>query len=77
MIESLEEQAGVSRASSRLFPGSAGLYQCPTIVNNVETLCAVKHIVAMGGVNLRSWAREQHRHAHCEHQGPREEAVLF
>ena len=22
---------------------------CPTIVNNVETLCAVKHIVAMGG----------------------------
>ena len=26
-----------------------GLYQCPTIVNNVETLCAVKHIVAMGG----------------------------
>ena len=26
-----------------------GLYLCPTIVNNVETLCAVKHIVAMGG----------------------------
>ena len=26
-----------------------GLYQCPTIVNNVETLCDVKHIVAMGG----------------------------
>src|SRR5258707_8535152 len=22
---------------------------CPTIVNNVEPLCAVKHIVAMGG----------------------------
>src|SRR5436309_2973298 len=22
---------------------------CPTIVNNVETVCAVKHIVAMGG----------------------------
>jgi hypothetical protein len=22
---------------------------CPTIVNNVETLCNVKHIVAMGG----------------------------
>jgi NADH-quinone oxidoreductase subunit F len=26
-----------------------GLYQCPTIVNNVETLCHVKHIVRMGG----------------------------
>ena len=22
---------------------------CPTIVNNVETLCHVKHIIAMGG----------------------------
>jgi NADH-quinone oxidoreductase subunit F len=26
-----------------------GLYQCPTIVNNVETLCHVKHIADMGG----------------------------
>jgi NADH-quinone oxidoreductase subunit F len=25
-----------------------GLYMCPTIVNNVETLCNVKHIVTMG-----------------------------
>jgi NADH-quinone oxidoreductase subunit F len=26
-----------------------GLYMCPTIVNNVETLCHVKHVIAMGG----------------------------
>ena len=26
-----------------------GLYMCPTIVNNVETLCNVRHIVEMGG----------------------------
>jgi NADH-quinone oxidoreductase subunit F len=26
-----------------------GLYQCPTIVNNVETLCHVKYIVEIGG----------------------------
>jgi len=26
-----------------------GLYQCPTIVNNVETLCHVRHIVEIGG----------------------------
>ena len=26
-----------------------GLYLCPTIVNNVETLCHVKHILEMGG----------------------------
>src|SRR5260370_4992537 len=25
---------------------------CPTIVNNVETLCAVKHIVALGGAEF-------------------------
>ena len=31
------------------FPAVRGLYQCPTIVNNVETLCDVKHILAMGG----------------------------
>src|SRR5204862_5981917 len=30
------------------FPAVLGLYMCPTIVNNVETLCHVKHIVAMG-----------------------------
>ena len=30
-------------------PRGAGPHQCPTIVNNVETLCDVKHIVAMGG----------------------------
>jgi NADH-quinone oxidoreductase subunit F len=26
-----------------------GLYMCPTIVNNVETLCNIKHIVELGG----------------------------
>src|SRR5256885_11080850 len=31
------------------FPAVLGLYMCPTIVNNVETLCDVKHIVHMGG----------------------------
>jgi len=25
------------------------LYECPTIVNNVETLCAVRQVIAMGG----------------------------
>jgi NADH-quinone oxidoreductase subunit F len=29
-----------------------GLYQCPTIVNNVETLCDVKHIIAMSGAEF-------------------------
>ncbi|HAV13084.1 MAG TPA: NADH-quinone oxidoreductase subunit F, partial [Opitutae bacterium] len=42
-----------NRANPRIkppyFPAALGLYQCPTIVNNVETLCDVKHIVNMGG----------------------------
>lgn len=39
------------RAQPRLkppFPATAGLYSKPTVVNNVETLCNVVHIVNMG-----------------------------
>jgi NADH-quinone oxidoreductase subunit F len=48
LIESLEGK----RAQPRLkppFPATAGLYGCPTAVNNVETLCNVPVIVARGG----------------------------
>ena len=48
LIESLEGK----RAQPRLkppFPAVEGLYQCPTAVNNVETLCNVVHILKMGG----------------------------
>jgi NADH-quinone oxidoreductase subunit F len=47
LIESLEGK----RAQPRLkppFPAVAGLYQCPTAVNNVETLCNVPPIVLNG-----------------------------
>jgi NADH-quinone oxidoreductase subunit F len=47
LIESLEGK----RAQPRLkppFPAVAGLYQCPTAVNNVETLCNVPLIVMNG-----------------------------
>jgi NADH-quinone oxidoreductase subunit F len=47
LIESLEGK----RAQPRLkppFPAVAGLYQCPTAVNNVETLCNVPPIVLHG-----------------------------
>jgi NADH-quinone oxidoreductase subunit F len=49
LIESLEGKRPYPRIKPPYFPAVLGLYQCPTIVNNVETLCAVKHIVAMGG----------------------------
>jgi NADH-quinone oxidoreductase subunit F len=49
LIESLEGKRPYPRIKPPYFPAVFGLYLCPTIVNNVETLCAVKHIVAMGG----------------------------
>jgi NADH-quinone oxidoreductase subunit F len=50
LIESLEGKRAYPRIKPPYFPAVLGLYMCPTIVNNVETLCAVKHIVAMGGL---------------------------
>jgi NADH-quinone oxidoreductase subunit F len=49
LIESLEGKRAYPRIKPPFFPAVLGLYQCPTIVNNVETLCAVRHIVALGG----------------------------
>ena len=37
------------RGSSRRLPAIEGLYAKPTVVNNVETLSTVPHIIAMGG----------------------------
>src|SRR5208337_5390353 len=48
LIESLEGKRAYPRIKPPYFPAILGLYQCPTIVNNVETLAAVKHIVQMG-----------------------------
>jgi len=48
LIESLEGKRAYPRIKPPYFPAVLGLYQCPTIVNNVETLCHVKHIVDMG-----------------------------
>ncbi len=49
LIESLEGKRPYPRIKPPYFPAVLGLYMCPTIVNNVETLCHVKHIIAMGG----------------------------
>ncbi|MGC9450863.1 MAG: NADH-quinone oxidoreductase subunit NuoF [Oceanipulchritudo sp.] len=49
LIESLEGKRAYPRIKPPYFPAALGLYMCPTIVNNVETLCNVKHIARMGG----------------------------
>ncbi len=48
LIESLEGKRAYPRIKPPYFPAVLGLYQCPTIVNNVETLATVKHIILMG-----------------------------
>ena len=74
LIESLEGK----RAQPRLkppFPAVAGLYQCPTAVNNVETLCNVPLIV-LNGAEWFAQARsgEERRPEALLRQRPREEA---
>jgi NADH-quinone oxidoreductase subunit F len=49
LIESLEGKRAYPRIKPPYFPAVLGLYQCPTIVNNVETLATVKHIIQWGG----------------------------
>jgi NADH-quinone oxidoreductase subunit F len=49
LIESLEGKRPYPRIKPPYFPAVLGLYMCPTIVNNVETLCNVKHVIEMGG----------------------------
>jgi NADH-quinone oxidoreductase subunit F len=57
LIESLEGKRGYPRIKPPYFPAVLGLYMCPTIVNNVETLCHVKHIIAIGGANYAQLGR--------------------
>jgi NADH-quinone oxidoreductase subunit F len=52
LIESLEGKRPYPRIKPPYFPAVLGLWMCPTIVNNVETLCNAKHIVAMGGAEF-------------------------
>ena len=48
LLESLEGKRGNPRLKPP-FPAVKGLYDCPTVVNNVETLAAVVPIINMGG----------------------------
>ncbi len=57
LIESLEGKRAYPRIKPPYFPAVLGLYMCPTIVNNVETLCHVKHIIAMGGAEYSRLGR--------------------
>ncbi len=49
LLESLEGKRGVPRIRPP-FPAVVGAFQCPTVLNNVETFCAVPAIIRDGGV---------------------------
>jgi NADH-quinone oxidoreductase subunit F len=48
LLDSLEGKRGNPRLKPP-FPALEGLYDGPTLINNVETLSTVPHIIAMGG----------------------------
>src|SRR6202163_2120434 len=48
LLESLEGKRGIPRIRPP-FPAVAGAFQCPTVLNNVETFCAVPSIILNGG----------------------------
>lgn len=58
LLESLEGKRGNPRIKPP-FPAVAGLYGCPTVVNNVETIAAVPYIVQHGGEHYASFGTEK------------------
>lgn len=58
LLNSLEGERGMSRIRPP-FPAVEGLYACPTIVNNVETLASVPHIINRGADWYRTLGTEK------------------
>jgi NADH-quinone oxidoreductase subunit F len=50
LLDSLEGKRGNPRLKPP-FPANQGLYEGPTLINNVETLSTVPHIITMGGAD--------------------------
>ena len=57
LIESLEGKKGQPRLKPP-FPANAGLYGCPTTVNNVESIAVVPEILRRGGSWFTGFGRE-------------------
>ncbi len=58
LINSLEGRRGEPRLKPPYFPAAKGLYMLPTIVNNVETVSNLPHILAMGAADYAGLAHE-------------------
>ena len=60
MIESIEGKKGQPRLKPP-FPAGAGLYGCPTTVNNVESIAVAPTILRRGAAWFASFGRENNR----------------
>ncbi|MBW3555022.1 MAG: NADH-quinone oxidoreductase subunit NuoF [Gemmatimonadetes bacterium] len=58
LMNSLEGRRGQPRIKPP-FPAVSGAFAKPTTINNVETLCAIPHIVKNGGAWFRQWGTEK------------------
>jgi NADH-quinone oxidoreductase subunit F len=58
LMNSLEGRRGLPRVKPP-FPAAVGAFGKPTTVNNVETLCAIPHIIERGGAWYRSLGTEK------------------
>ncbi len=58
LINSLEGKRGEPRLKPPYFPAAKGLYMMPTIVNNVETVSNLPHILSMGADEYTALAHE-------------------
>jgi NADH-quinone oxidoreductase subunit F len=58
LMNSLEGRRGQPRIKPP-FPAVSGAFGRPTTINNVETLCAVPHIVRHGAAWYRQWGTEK------------------
>jgi len=58
LLESLEGKRGYPRIKPP-FPAIMGLFGCPTVINNVETLAAVPYIINKGADAYRKYGTEK------------------
>lgn len=58
LLDSLEGRRGLPRLKPP-FPAVSGLYQSPTIINNVETLANIPHIINNGADWFKQWGTEK------------------
>ena len=58
MLSSIEGGRGYPKIKPP-FPAVSGVFKCPTIVNNVETIAAVSHILKHGAAWHKQWGTEK------------------